>query len=91
VSRYAPIGPLTKDQDRSTFDCGSSDQTRWFRQHALQAQQADTARVYVACRRVDQSVAGYYALSAGSVEPDDATVRLATGTGGYPVPSRSSS
>jgi GNAT superfamily N-acetyltransferase len=86
VSRYAPIGPLTKDQDRSTFDCGSADQTRWFRQYALQAQQADTARVFVACRRVDQSVAGYYALSAGSVEPDDATARLAAGTGGYPVP-----
>lgn len=86
MSRYAPIGPLTKDQDRSTFDCGSADQTRWFRTYALQAQQADTARVYVACRRVDQSVAGYYALSAGSVEPDDATERLAAGTGGYPVP-----
>jgi len=86
VSRYAPVTQLTKSHDRTSFDCGSADQTRWFRDHALQAHQSDTARVYVACRRSDGGVAGYYALSAGSVEPEDASVRLATGTGGYPIP-----
>lgn len=86
MNRYAPIGRLTSEHDRSAFDCGSADQTRWFRQYALQAQHADTARVFVASRRHDGGVAGYYALSAGSVEPDDASKRLAAGTGGYPVP-----
>jgi len=42
--------------------------------------------VYVACRRADGEIAGYYALSAGSVEPNDASQRLAAGTGGYPIP-----
>jgi GNAT superfamily N-acetyltransferase len=42
--------------------------------------------VYVACRREDGRVAGYYALTAGSVEREAATERLAAGTGGYPVP-----
>lgn len=68
------------------FDCGSTDQTRWLRQYAIQAQAADTSRVYVACRREDGRVAGYYALSAGSVEREAAMDRLAAGTGGYPVP-----
>jgi GNAT superfamily N-acetyltransferase len=86
VSRYSPITQLTRDLDRSSFDCGSVDQTRWFRQYALQVQQSDTARVYVARRRPDGAVAGYYTLSAGSVEPQDASERLAAGTGGYPVP-----
>jgi GNAT superfamily N-acetyltransferase len=86
VSRYGPVGQLNRDHDRSGFDCGSADQTRWFREYALQAQQSDTARVYVACRRQDGGVAGYYALSAGSVEPDDAPQRMAAGTGSYPVP-----
>jgi GNAT superfamily N-acetyltransferase len=86
VSRYAPITHLTRDHDRTPFDCGSADQTRWFREYALQAQQSDTARVYVVCRRSNAAVAGYYALSAGSVEPEDASERMAAGTGGYPVP-----
>lgn len=86
MNRYAPIGQLTKDHDRSAFDCGSTDQTRWFRQYALQAHEADTSRVYVACRRGDGRVAGYYALSAGSVEREAATERMVAGTGGYPVP-----
>jgi GNAT superfamily N-acetyltransferase len=86
VSRYAPIQLLTPDHDRSTFDCGSSDQTLWLRRYALIAQQADTARVYVACRKGEASVAGYYALTAGSVAPEAAPARLARGVGRYPIP-----
>lgn len=52
----------------------------------MQAQEADTSRVYMACRREDGRVAGYYALTAGSVEREAATERMAAGTGGYPVP-----
>jgi GNAT superfamily N-acetyltransferase len=31
-------------------------------------------------------VVAYYALSAGSIEPDAAPARVATGTGRYPIP-----
>jgi hypothetical protein len=40
----------------------------------------------VVCRKGDQSVVGYYALSAGSVEPASASARLAVGAGRYPIP-----
>lgn len=86
MSRYAPIEPLTSEHDRSTFDCGSPDQTTWLRDHAIQAQQADTARVFVVSRQGDQHIVGYYALSAGSVEPASASARLSAGAGRYPVP-----
>jgi GNAT superfamily N-acetyltransferase len=86
VSRYAPIELLTKDHDRSEFDCGSVEQTSWLRRYALLAQQADTSRVYVLSRAGDPRVVGYYALTAGSVEPEDATTRLAAGAGRYPLP-----
>jgi len=86
VSRYAPIELLTKDHDRSDFDCGSVEQTAWLRRYALLAQQADTARVYVVCRRGESRVVGYYALTAGSVEPEGAPERLAAGAGRYPIP-----
>lgn len=86
MSRYGPVEPLTPDHDRSTFDCGPNDQTVWLRQYALLAQQADTARVFVTRRLEGARVVGYYALSAGSIEPEGAPVRLAAGTGRYPIP-----
>jgi GNAT superfamily N-acetyltransferase len=86
VSRYAPIELLNVGHDRSAFDCGSEAQTAWLRQHALAAQQADTARVYVVCEAGSLRVAGYYALSAGSVSREAVPARIALGTGRYPVP-----
>jgi GNAT superfamily N-acetyltransferase len=86
VTGYAPVELLTANHDRSTFDCGSDAQSTWLRDYSLIAQQADTARVYVIRPRSKQRVAGYYALAAGSIEPDEASVRLARGTGRHPIP-----
>ena len=86
MTRYDPVEPLIPDHDRSTFDCGPNDQTIWFRQYALLAQQGDTARVFVARRHDDLRVVGYYALSAGSIEPEDAPTRVAAGAGRFPIP-----
>jgi GNAT superfamily N-acetyltransferase len=86
LSRYDPVEPLRADHDRSAFDCGPNDQTVWLRQYSLLAQQADTARVFVTRRHDDAHVVGYYALSAGSIEPEAAPARVAAGTGRYPIP-----
>jgi GNAT superfamily N-acetyltransferase len=86
VSRYDPVEPLRADHDRSTFDCGPNDQTVWLKLYALLAQQADTARVFVTRRQDDAHIVGYYALSAGSIEPEAAPARVAPGTGRYPIP-----
>lgn len=86
MSRYAPVALLNADHDRSTFDCGSDAQSAWLREHALRAQQADTARVYVACEAGRFAVAGYYALTAGSAAREAASPRATRGTGRYPVP-----
>lgn len=86
MSRYAPIELLTEDHDRSEFDCGSVEQTSWLRRYSRLAQLADTSRVYVLSRGGDPRVVGYYALTAGAVEPEDATARLAAGAGRYPIP-----
>jgi GNAT superfamily N-acetyltransferase len=86
VTRYAPAESLTKDHDRSSFDCGAEAQTSWLRRYALLAQQADTARVYVVRPHGELRVAGYYALAAGSIEPDLGSPRLAAGAGRHPIP-----
>jgi ribosomal protein S18 acetylase RimI-like enzyme len=86
VTRYGRIEPIAPDHDTASFDCGSDAQTEWLARRALQAHQADTARVYVVCRDGTRSVAGYYALAAGSIEHAAALPRLTKGAGRYPVP-----
>ncbi len=86
MTRYAPVDLLRPTDDTSSFDCGSDQQTIWLRRYALNAQQAGTARVYVARRTGDRGVAGYHALSAGSILVDEAPIRLAKGTGRHPIP-----
>jgi len=86
VTRYAPVELLTADHDRSTFDCGSVAQTEWLRRYALAAQQADSARVYVIRPHGERRVAGYYALAAGSIEPENALARLQRGLGRHAIP-----
>ena len=86
MSRYAPVELLRPTDDTSTFDCGSEQQTIWLHRYAIIAQQAGTARVYVARRARDDGIAGYHALSAGSMPVDDAPIRLAKGIGRHPIP-----
>ena len=86
MSRYAPVELLRADHETSTFDCGSDQQTIWLGRYALIAQQAGTARVYVACRAGERKVAGFYSLAAGSILPEAASARLSAGAGRYPIP-----
>jgi GNAT superfamily N-acetyltransferase len=86
VTRYGPLERLTPEHDTTEFDCGSDAQTNWLRRHALQAQAAETAAVYVVCAAGSRRVVAYFALAAGSVERSDAPQRVTRGTGRYPIP-----
>ena len=86
MTRYAPVESLAETHDRAIFDCGSDAQTVWLRRYALLAQHSGTARVYVIRPHGERRVAGYYALAAGSVEPDLGSPRLAAGAGRHPIP-----
>jgi GNAT superfamily N-acetyltransferase len=86
VTPYNRIEPIASDHDTQSFDCGSEEQTAWLTRHALQAHQSDTAKVYVVCADGSRSVAGYYALAAGSVEHAVVPPRLTKGVGRYPIP-----
>lgn len=77
---------IRPEHEVAGFDCGSDAQTLWLREHAVQANRADSARVYVTCVSGTNRVAGYYALSAGSVAHESAPKRIAQGLGRYPVP-----
>jgi ribosomal protein S18 acetylase RimI-like enzyme len=85
---FSPVAPLAKTHVLTGFDCGSAAQSEWLARHGLQAHQSGTSRVYVVTNAAhkDQTVAGYYALAAGSVAPAAAPQRLTQGAARYHQP-----
>jgi GNAT superfamily N-acetyltransferase len=61
---FAPV-PLSLDHDLSRFDCGSPDLNDWLKHRALK-NESRFSRTYVVCQ--EDRVAGYFCISAGSVE-----------------------
>jgi hypothetical protein len=51
---------LTKDHDRGAFDCGIAPLNDYLRRYALQNQDRDAGRTYVATR--GRRIVGYYTL-----------------------------
>jgi GNAT superfamily N-acetyltransferase len=77
------IEKLRREHNLSTFDCGTTSLTLWLQKFAWQNQQADSAKTYVALR--GKQVAGYYALTAGSVHKHESPERVAKGLAAHPV------
>jgi GNAT superfamily N-acetyltransferase len=77
------VEKLRRDLDLSTFDCGNPALTTWLRKFAWLNQQADSAKTYIAVR--ENRVAGYYALTAGSVLKRESPERIAKGLANHPV------
>lgn len=77
------VEKLSKDHDLSVFDCGKESLNVWLKRWALANERADSSRTYVLHR--EGVVVGCYALSAGSVRPDEAPVRVAKGLARNPI------
>ncbi|MEP7366899.1 MAG: GNAT family N-acetyltransferase [Acidobacteriota bacterium] len=77
------IEKLTRNHDCSTFDCGKSSLNDWLKRFALTNQQNDSAITYVAARA--SKVIGYYSLSAGSVQKEMSSARIAKGLAAHPI------
>lgn len=80
----AAAEPLTKKHSTRDFDCEDTNVNRWLNRYALQGQASGQARTYVI--HESGQVVGFYAISTGSVRPDDATERTRKGLGKYPIP-----
>ncbi|MBV9085148.1 MAG: GNAT family N-acetyltransferase, partial [Acidobacteriaceae bacterium] len=77
------IGRLDRDYDLSSFDCGNPRLNEWLNKFAWTNQQSDSARTYVALQGA--SVAGYYALAAGSVHRHESPQRIVKGLAKHPI------
>ncbi len=79
----SPIEKLSKAHDRATFDCGKESLNAWLKRYALVNQQNDSAQTYAVHR--NGHVVGYYALTAGSVRPEEAPGRVSKGLAKHPI------
>ena len=67
----------------SDFDCGKPPLNDWLKRFALQNQRMDSSRTYVVHR--NSVVVGYYSLTAGSIEKQQAPTRIGKGMPDYPI------
>jgi GNAT superfamily N-acetyltransferase len=68
------------------FHCGASALNEWLQKYAWQNHSGGAARVYVAIDSQPRRIAGYYCLSAASVEYAGAPGRVGKGLARHPIP-----
>jgi GNAT superfamily N-acetyltransferase len=85
----APLTPefviekLRREHDPREFDCGNTTLNDWLRKYSWTNQQADSAKTYVALS--GNRIAGYYALTTGSVHKHESPERVAKGLANHPI------
>ena len=81
------VAPLGKQHDRKSFDCGEHTLNRYLHQYASQDIKRRINRVFVAALPdAPRQVAGYYSLSAGSLDATDLPEEYRRRLPRYPVP-----
>ena len=80
------IEALARFHDRSRFECGSEALDRYIRRQASQDARRRVTRVFVATPEGGTEVAGFYTLSAGSLERSALQPKEARRLPHYPVP-----
>ena len=76
--------PLGVEHQLEGFDCGKPALDDWLLRHARQAQGSGSAKTFVVAEGA--RVAGYFSLTVGQVDTQDAPERIRKGMGQYPVP-----
>lgn len=77
---------LAAGHELDGFECRSSEQTEWLRQHARQSASSGSTRVLVVTMPESSAVVAYYAWCMASLALDDAPRRGCKGAGRYPQP-----
>jgi len=81
---YDPIHKLSAVDSVEFFDCNQLDLNQFLQRYALVNQKAESAQTYVCCKNGE--VVGFYSLTVGSVEHEEAPHRVVKGLARYPVP-----
>jgi GNAT superfamily N-acetyltransferase len=84
LTPLTPVEKLTAAHRVEAFRSGKHSLDLFLRRHALKNQEADSSQTYVVRR--GEAVAGYYSLTVGSVEREEAPPAVAEGMPPYPIP-----
>ena len=84
--RFDPLRKIADSDDVASFDCGNPALNQFFQRFALVNQKSNSAQTYVCCAQGTGTVAGFYSLAVGSVEPSAAAGRVIKGLARHPVP-----
>ena len=84
LGNYKPVHKLSAADSVEFFDCDLSDLNQFLQRYALVNQKANSAQTYVCCK--DGEVAGFYSLTVGSIEHEEAPHRVVKGLARHPVP-----
>jgi GNAT superfamily N-acetyltransferase len=83
---FEPVRKLGPEDTVASFDCGHAALNQFLQRFALVNQRANSAQTYVSCELGTNTVAGFYSLVVGSVEPSTAASRVVKGLARHPVP-----
>ena len=85
MSNAVLLGPekLARHHHLAEFSRGVDSLDHWLKRFAWSNQQSDLTTTYVAQK--ENRVLGYYSLTAGSVNREEATARVAKGTPNHPI------
>jgi predicted N-acetyltransferase YhbS len=85
VAEASLTGPekLARHHELEAFSCGVESLDHWLKRFARTNQQSDLTTTYVVHR--NNRVVGYYSLTAGSVNRQDAALRVAKGAPNHPI------
>ena len=81
---YESVRKLAPADSTQGFDCGQPSLNQFLQRYAFVNQKANSAQTYVCC--LGGEVVGFYSLTVGSVDPQDAPARVMKGLARYPVP-----
>ncbi len=87
MPRFSDPEPLERSHRRAEFDCGVPSLNEWLLKHAAGAGSIGSARTFVVTD-ADQNdrIVGYHALTAASIEHENATDAVRKGMPRYPIP-----
>lgn len=80
------IQRLSREHERSGFDCGQPSLNEWLQLRAGQFERKDLARTFVAIRSHETAVRGYYALATHQVRYEALPAEQAKGLPNIDVP-----
>jgi ribosomal protein S18 acetylase RimI-like enzyme len=80
------IQMFDKTFDTNQFCCGNHDLDKYIRRYASQDMKRNLTRVFVATAQNSNTLAGFFTLSAGSVNCSDLPLELAKKLPRYPIP-----